>query len=80
MRENSANRAEVEKRRRLLDEWRAWRKATTEELGLVGDDVNGAMPSLGKRMENGAKGENGTETVEGIVEEIVDETEEVIGK
>ena len=77
---DSANRAVVEMRRRLLDEWRAWRKATTEELGLPGDDVNGAVPSLGRRMENGAKNEDGSELVEEIVEEIVEETEEVISK
>ena len=79
---DSANRAVVEMRRRLLDEWRAWRKATTEELGIAGyDDVNGLVSGTGRKMmENGTKNDEGAETVEEIVEEIVEETEEVIGK
>lgn len=82
---DSANRAVVEMRRRLLDEWRAWRKATTEELGLPGDDdVNRFANNAGRKMmqngTNGTKNDDAAETVEEIVEEIVEETEEVIGK
>ena len=82
---DSANRAVVEMRRRLLDEWRAWRKATTEELGISGDDdVAGVATGAGRKMmengTNGTKNDEGAEMVEEIVEEIVEETEEIIGK
>ena len=63
-------------RRRLLDEWRAWRKATTEKLGLTSDGTN--VDIFGRKLESGAKGVEGREMVEEIVEEVIDETEEVL--
>lgn len=57
----------VEQRRRLLDEWDAWREVIQEYLEETGT----------KLPENGADEEEG-EVIEEIVEEIIDETEEVV--
>lgn len=74
---NTANRAVVEQRRRLLDEWLAWRGRTErdlreerEEYGLdaVSAEEKAAME------EDDAEGEY----VEEVVEEIVEESEEII--
>ena len=73
----SADLAVVQHRRRLLDEWLAWRAAVEEdvrlerrEAGLPEDPVEAL---LGKADE---QGEN--QVIEEIVEEIVEETEEII--
>ena len=60
---NKANQAVIEHRRTLLDEWRAWRIAVEERVG-----------HLGQREANGGE----SEMIEEIVEEIIDETEEVV--
>lgn len=73
-----ANSAIVEQRKRLLNEWLAWREREQEdlrderrELGLPEDaEDEGAA-------EKGADGEQDA-VVEEIVEEIVEETEEIV--
>ena len=73
-----ANSAIVEQRKRLLNEWLAWREREQEELraerkeaGLPED------PEEEAAAEKGASGEEDA-VVEEIVEEIVEETEEII--
>lgn len=72
----SADLAVVEHRRRLLNEWLAWREYTTEdvkaqreELGLPLDPTEGLI-----KKTDDSEGE----VIEEIVEEIVEETEEII--
>ena len=67
---NQANRAVIEQRRRLLEEWRAWRARVKEQLKAEGIDTMTAMDSKAE--------ESAGETVEEIVEEIVEETEEIV--
>ena len=75
---SSANKAVVENRRRLLDEWLSWRERTETELleerrdyGL--EDVSEEQQALvvGESEEDG-------KVVEEIFEEILEESEEVI--
>ena len=70
--------AVVEERRRMLSEWLAWRETELEELradrremGLPEDPEGDSQP------EKGADGEEAA-VVEEIVEEIIDETEEIM--
>ncbi|KAF2474765.1 eukaryotic translation initiation factor 3 subunit B [Lindgomyces ingoldianus] len=72
---NTANRQVVEQRRRLLQEWLAWRESMIEMLKEEGAEIelNGGIV----KKEDGETEE--TEEVEEIVEEIIEETEEVIG-
>ena len=70
--------AVVEERRRMLSEWLAWRaneaeelRADRREMGLPED------PEEEKAKANGAEAEEAA-IVEEIVEEIVDETEEIM--
>lgn len=72
----SADLAVVEHRRRLLDEWLAWREMVVEEVladrrerGLPDDPLEGLI----KKTEEGED-----QIIEEIVEEIVEETEEII--
>jgi translation initiation factor 3 subunit B len=71
----SADLAVVEHRRRLLDEWLAWREnieedvaAEREEMGLPLDPLEGLLKHT--------DGED--QVIEEIVEEIVEETEEIV--
>ena len=75
----SADLAVVEHRRRLLDEWLAWREGVEQDvqdekeaLGLPMDPVAELM---GERQEEEGKAIE----IEEIVEEVLEETEEVIG-
>jgi translation initiation factor 3 subunit B len=72
----SADLAVVEERRRLLDEWLAWRSRTEEDVreerearGLPADPIAGLI----KQTD-----ESENQVIEEIVEEIVEETEEII--
>lgn len=72
----SADLAVVEHRRRLLDEWLAWRSSVEAEVqeeramkGLPADPVESLLEKV--------DGED--QVIEEIVEEIVEETEEIIG-
>ncbi|KAG8623592.1 hypothetical protein KVT40_008568 [Elsinoe batatas] len=75
-RKNTANRAVVEERRRKLDEWRAWREKT--ERLLREDRADLGLPEKSEEEEAAAQEGEGTKVVEEIVEEILDETEEVV--
>lgn len=72
----SADLAVVEQRRRLLDEWLAWRAATVadvreerEALGLPLDPLEGLI----KKSDDAED-----QVIEEIVEEVLEETEEII--
>ena len=72
----SADLAVVEHRRRLLDEWLAWRQQIEEEVkterlarGLPLDPIEGLI----KKTD-----ESEDQVIEEIVEEIVEESEEII--
>ena len=73
----SADLAVVEHRRRLLDEWLAWRAQIEEEVkeerearGLPLDPLDGLLKKTDEEED---------QVIEEIVEEIVEETEEIIG-
>ncbi|KAG9549846.1 hypothetical protein KCU79_g14175, partial [Aureobasidium melanogenum] len=72
-------RAVVEQRRRLLDEWLAWRERTTAELRQEREEEG--LPAISPE-EAVAKDEPSEEGegkyVEEILEEILEETEEII--
>ncbi len=78
-RKTTANRAVIEHRRRLLSEWMAWREQTEAdlreqrlEMGLPEEPTEMAVIDV-------ADGEEESQVVEEIVEEIIKETEEVVG-
>ncbi|KAF2499645.1 eukaryotic translation initiation factor-like protein 3 subunit B [Lophium mytilinum] len=69
---NTANRQVVEQRRRLLEEWKAWREQMAEMLeeeGIVDEKLE-----IAKQKD----GEGEIEEIEEIVEDVVEETEEVV--
>ncbi|GAB7357432.1 hypothetical protein MBLNU459_g8357t1 [Dothideomycetes sp. NU459] len=76
---NTANRAVVEQRRRLLDEWLAWRQRT--EADLREDRAAEGLPEFTPE-EQAARdeddGENEGQFVEEVQEEIIEETEEIV--
>ena len=79
MKKNTANRAVVEQRRRLLDEWLAWREGTRRELLEEREDLG--LPE--QTDEEAAASQEGPEqgdgkVVEEVVEEILEESEEVL--
>jgi translation initiation factor 3 subunit B len=63
---NQANKAVIDHRRRLLNEWRAWREKVMEELNEEADETGEVTP------------EGDGEVIEEIVEEIIEESEEVV--
>lgn len=82
-RKSTANKAVVEERRRQLNEWLAWRRETEDDLrserqaadldpyseeqrALFGDDTDGERPR------------DDSHVVEEIVEEILEESEEIV--
>ena len=68
--------AVVEERRRLLSEWLAWREQEMEDLKA--ERLEEGLPEEQEDMSGvGTNGEP-AKVVEEIVEEIVDETEEII--
>jgi len=74
----SADLAVIEHRRRLLDEWLAWRasieaevREERRELGLPLDPFEALMAEKGGEQEQ-------MQEIEEIVEEIVEETEEIV--
>ncbi|KAF4555274.1 Eukaryotic translation initiation factor 3 subunit B [Elsinoe fawcettii] len=75
-RKNTANRAVVEERRRKLEEWRAWREKT--ERLLREDRADLGLKEKSEEEEAAGQEGEGTKVVEEIVEEILDETEEVV--
>ncbi|EON65017.1 eukaryotic translation initiation factor 3 subunit B [Coniosporium apollinis CBS 100218] len=73
---DAGNRQVVEARRRLLEEWRAWRAHVIELLREEG--AEDAVPLPEKGEGEALDDEKEAEEVEEIVEEIVEETEEVV--
>jgi translation initiation factor 3 subunit B len=72
---NTANRQVVEHRRRLLQEWLAWREHVVKLLKEEGLDLE----EKEAKLPAGKKADVEGEVIEEIVEEIIEETEEVIG-
>lgn len=71
---NLANRAVVEQRRRLLDEWRAWRAQVLEDLEADAEELQTENEIAAHEAST-----NGQGVVEEILEEeIIEETEEII--
>lgn len=70
---NTANRQVVEQRRRLLEEWQAWREQMREMLAEEGYEEPADAAGV---AANDA--DSDVEEVEEIVEEIIEETEEVV--
>ncbi|KAK7521924.1 eukaryotic translation initiation factor-like protein 3 subunit B [Phyllosticta citriasiana] len=71
---NTANKAVVDKRRRQLEEWLAWRDRVVEHLEAEGIET-AAAAAKGADAANEA---DGGEVIEELVEEIIEETEEVV--
>ena len=78
---NSADVAVVEERRRMLDEWLAWREVMEEEVqddrayaGLPDDPVEELLKA--KTLEIAPNAEE--KIIEEIMEEVLDESEEIV--
>ncbi|EGX50728.1 hypothetical protein AOL_s00054g814 [Orbilia oligospora ATCC 24927] len=71
--ESEASATIIEARRRLLEEWRAWRSKTERELEEEREDLG--LPPLGVDEE---KDMEGATVIEEIVEEVIEEKEEEI--
>jgi translation initiation factor 3 subunit B len=69
---NTANRQVVEERRRLLQEWLAWRESMIEMLKEEGAEIE----LNGGKIKS--EDDEGAEEIEEIVEEIIEENEEVV--
>lgn len=75
----SADLAVVEHRRRLLDEWLAWRANIEEDIKAEREDAGLPLDPLEHLKSKMASGDEGQAIeIEEIVEEIVEETEEII--
>ena len=78
-RKNTANRAVIEHRRRLLDEWLAWRETTETELRDEREDLGLEKYSdEEKAASDEAEDAGDGKVVEEIIEEIVEESEEIL--
>ena len=78
---SSADVAVVEQRRRLLEEWCAWRQSVEEEvaeereaLGLPADPVAELLRKKTELLD----GDGEAKVIEEIVEEVLEETEEIV--
>jgi translation initiation factor 3 subunit B len=65
-RRSKADREVIEHRRRLLQEWNSWRARVEEDLAS-----EGLLPQVEEESE-------GTEAIEEMVEEVIDESEEIV--
>ena len=72
---SSANRAVIEARREMLQEWHSWRNEILQRLQDEGADL--ALSAGKGEVPGDAEGAD-AEEIEEIVEEIIEETEEVI--
>jgi len=75
---NTANKEIVDKRRRQLEEWNAWRARTVEMLSEERKELGLEEKSEEETAALQDEGREGTKVVEEIIEEIIDETEEVV--
>lgn len=69
---NTADKAVIESRRRLLEEWNAWR----DSMRLMLEEEGAEIELNDGKVQRDTDGE--VEEIEEIVEEIVEESEEVI--
>ena len=78
---NSADVAVVEHRRRVLEEWEAWRAITEEELAeeceILGVPLDPVAELLKAKSDQVAPGEE-EQVIEEIMEEVLEETEEIV--
>lgn len=72
---SSANRAVVEARREMLQEWYTWREEILERLKEEGADIE-LKAEMGETPGQAEDGHQ--EEIEEIVEEIIEESEEVV--
>ncbi|KAJ1327445.1 translation initiation factor 3 subunit B [Microdochium nivale] len=72
----SADLAVVEERRRILDEWLAWRASVEEELKEDRIDL-GLPEDPAEDLDKGAD-EGEAQVIEELVEEVLEETEEIV--
>lgn len=75
-RKNTANRAVIDQRRQQLEEWRAWRERTLENLRADREELG--LPEKSDEEIAALQDGEGSTVVEEIVEEILDESEEVV--
>lgn len=69
----------IEHRRRLLSEWIAWREHTEADLREQRLEMNLPEEPTELAVIDVAGGDEESQVVEEIVEEIIKETEEVVG-
>ena len=74
----SANKAVVEARRRMLEEWIAWRERVTADLREERQELG--LPEVSEEMAalHFGEEEGGEKVVEEMFEEILEETEEIM--
>lgn len=75
---SSADKAVVEQRRRMLDEWLAWRERTVEELLMEREELGLPERSEEQMALIAGEAEGDGEEVEEVFEEILDESEEIL--
>ena len=68
--QTSVSKEQIAHRRRLMDEWNAWRKRVENELAE--EREFSGLPPIDTRVEEGV------EVIEEWVEEVVEETEEIV--
>jgi translation initiation factor 3 subunit B len=68
--QTSVSKEQIAHRRRLMDEWNAWRKRVEKELAEERELAG--LPPVAKREDEGVA------VIEEWVEEVVEETEEII--
>lgn len=77
-RRNTANRAVIEQRRRLLDEWLAWRENTERDLREERQDLGLPILSPEESAIKDDEESGDSKVVEEVVEEILEESEEIV--
>lgn len=75
---SSADKEVIERRRRMLDEWLAWRERTVEELYEEKDDLGLPRKTPEQAALDVDEDGDDTKVVEEIFEEILEETEEFV--
>lgn len=81
--EEGANLAVIENRRRLYREWYAWveeeKKRVAAEREAAGLPDPAELELMRTRSSAGEAGDEGEKVVEEVVDELIEETEEVVG-
>lgn len=74
-----ANQEVIERRRRMLDEWYAWRESVDAEVTEERLDLGlSADPQEDLKAKVGAADDEEGQVIEEIVEEVLEETEEIV--